>query len=167
MMTSSTLAVPNDRPPAPTGAARQGLITEQYPQVAGGLLNPLLDLLGESRGAFDGDLDKFLVFLVIAVRTAQHPAFRRLSHDQLMSGEIAVFPSLGTNVRSIAASIGVPRESVRRKVAQLIARGWVCRRGSDLFVTAQAYRQMVPVRDRIERLALRYFDVTGACLEER
>jgi hypothetical protein len=147
---------------APSEAPRKGVLTERYPRVAGQLLNPLLEMLEQCRHAFAGDLDAFLVFLVIAVRTAQHPAFRRLTPEQLLSDEIAVFPSLGTNVRSVAASIRMPRESVRRKVLWLIDRGWVARRGTGLFLTAKTYRQLVPVHAGMERLALRYFELVAA-----
>jgi hypothetical protein len=152
---------------APPSARRQDRFTEHYPSLAAELLNPLLDLLGRSREAFDGDLDTFLILLVILARTAQHPQFRKLTQGSLLSGEVAALPSLRTNLRSIAASIGVPRESVRRKVSVLVERGWVVRAGRDLFLDAEAYRRLVTVHTGVERLAVRNFDVISAALGAR
>jgi hypothetical protein len=54
--------------------------------------------------------------LSVAIRTTEHTAFATFSQAQLLSGEVPIFPTLGTNVRSIADSIGAPRETIRRKV---------------------------------------------------
>ena len=140
-------------------------IGEQYPRIASELLNPLLDLLTRSRDACGGDVEKFLIVLAVAVRTAQHPKFKALSPEQLLSGEIEVFPSLRTNIRSIADSMGMPKETVRRKVLELSEAGWMMRDGRDVFFTTRAYQELVPVRESIERLALRHFEVVSACLE--
>jgi hypothetical protein len=50
-----------------------------------------------------------------------------------LSAEQAMLPC---NVHSIAVACGLPRETVRRKVASLVERGWLRRSGrGDLFVT--------------------------------
>jgi hypothetical protein len=134
--------------------------------VATALLNPLLEMLSCSRDACGGDADKFLIVLAVVIRAAQHPIFQTLSPEDLISGEIPVFPSLGVNVRSIATSIGIPKESVRRKILELVKEGWIVRRGRDLYCTAEAYRQLAPVSESLQRLALRHFDVVSACLED-
>ena len=140
-------------------------IGEQYPRIASELLNPLLDLLTRSRDACGGDVEKFLIVLAVAIRTAQHPEFKALSQEQLLSGEIEVFPTLRTNIRSIADSMGMPKETVRRKVLELSEAGWMMRDGRDVFFTTRAYQELVPVRESIERLAFRHFEVISACLE--
>jgi hypothetical protein len=140
-------------------------IGEQYPRIASELLNPLLDLLTRSRDACGGDVEKFLIVLAVGVRTAQHPAFKGLSQERLLSGELKVFPTLRTNIRSIADSMGMPRETVRRKVHELTETGWMVRDGRDVFFTAKAYQELVPVRECIERLAFRHFEVISACLQ--
>jgi DNA-binding IclR family transcriptional regulator len=75
-----------------------------------------------------------------------------------------VFPSLGTNVRSVAESIGVPKETVRRKVGQLAQAGWIARQGNELRFTALAYQQLAGVRVTIEQLAVRNFEVVAELL---
>jgi hypothetical protein len=50
-----------------------------------------------------------------------------------------------TNVGSIAAALGIPRESVRRKVSELVAAGWVARdEAGHLGVTPRAAADLGP-----------------------
>lgn len=132
----------------------RALAAEHYPVIATELLSPLLRLLMLCRKHCQGDVDKFLVLLVVAVRTTQHKDFARYTPEQLISGELPVFPSLGTNCRSIADSLGMPKESARRKVAELVAAGWLARQGNRLHFTAKAYLALAPVRVQIETLAV-------------
>jgi hypothetical protein len=137
------------------------LVEDSYPVIAKDLLNPLLELLLLSRDYCGGDVDKFLVLLVVGIRTTEHKAFAGYSQAELLSGDIAVFPGLGTNVRSIAASTGIPKETVRRKVAELVEAGWFAREGHNLYFTARAYQVLAPVREAVERLAVHYHDVVA------
>lgn len=136
-------------------------VAENYPVIAHELLRPLLDLFSIARELCGGDADKFLIMLVVANRTTEHKLFASYSQQQLLSGEVPVFPGLGTNVRSIADSIGAPRETVRRKVAELIDAGWIIRRGTDLYFTAIAYQQLAGARIAIEQLAVRNFEIVA------
>jgi hypothetical protein len=135
------------------------LVADNYPVIAHGLLRPLLDVFSVSRGACGGDIDKFLIMLVVAIRTTEHKLFATYSQAQLLSGEIPVFPSLGTNVRSVADSIGAAKETIRRKVGELVEAGWIARQGNELRFTTLAYQQLAGVRVAIEHLAVRNFDV--------
>ena len=141
-------------------------VAANYPVIAHELLRPLLDLFSVSRELCGGDADKFLVMLVVANRTTEHKLFASYSQSQLLSGEVPVFPGLGTNVRSIAESIGAPRETVRRKVTELIAAGWIARQGTDLYFTATAYQHLAPARVAIEQLAVRNFAVVAELLRQ-
>lgn len=143
------------------------LVAENYPALALRLLRPLLDLFALAREGCGGDLDKFLIMLVIAVRTTEHGLFATYSQAQLLSGEIPVFPTLGTNARSIAASVGLPRESVRRKVAELVEAGWIKRQGNELQFTTAAYQDLAPVRVAIEQLAVRNFDTIASLIRSK
>ena len=66
-----------------------------------------------------------------------------------------VLPGFGTNMRSLAESTGIPRETVRRKVALLIARGWVVTDEGTLYYTIDGYRSVEPARDAIMRMYVR------------
>jgi CRP-like cAMP-binding protein len=139
--------------------ALRNLVAENYPAVARSLLQPLLHLLIMSREACGGDVDKFLIMLVIAIRTTEHVSFATYSQAELLSGEIPIFPTLGTNVRSVAESTGTPKETVRRKVGELVKTGWISREGHELRFTALAYQQLADVRIAIEHLAVSNFEV--------
>jgi CRP-like cAMP-binding protein len=135
------------------------LVADNYPAIARSLLRPLLNLLSVSREACGGDVEKFLIMLVVAVRTTEHERFATYSQSQLLSGEIPIFPTLGTNVQSVAESTGTPKETVRRKVGELVKAGWISRQGNELRFTALAYQQLAGVRVAIEQLAVRNFEV--------
>ncbi len=135
------------------------LVADHYPTIARSLLRPLLHLLSISREACGGDVDKFLIMLVIAIRTTEHEGFATYSQAQLLSGEVPIFPTLGTNVRSVAESTGTPKETVRRKVGELIEAGWISRERNELRFTAVAYQELAGVRVAIEELALSNFHV--------
>ena len=136
------------------------LVHRNYPGVAKDLLNPLLEMMRLSRVHCGGDMDKFLILLVVGVRALEHPAFAAYSPEAL--SDAPELPSLGTNVRSIAASIGIPKETVRRKVCELVDAGWFERRAGALHYTADAYRQLAPVRASLQEMAVRYFEVVAA-----
>jgi hypothetical protein len=149
---------------------RQGLlrlVAGNYPVIAHSLLRPLLDLFSVSRQACGGDMDKFLIMLVVAIRTTEHKLFATYSQAQLLSGEIPVLPSLGTNVRSVADSVGAPKETVRRKVGELVEAGWIARKDNELYFTALAYRQLGGARVAIEHLAVRNFETVADLVRQQ
>jgi DNA-binding IclR family transcriptional regulator len=85
----------------------------------------------------------------------------------LLSGEIPIFPTLGTNVRSVAESTGTPKETVRRKVGELIEAGWISRQGNELRFTALAYQELAGARVAIEDLAVSNFQVVADLARRR
>jgi hypothetical protein len=141
------------------------LLYDNYATVAKDLIAPLLDLLGVSRAAFAGDLDKLLIILVVAQRTAQDKNVVGLRLEDVMSGAVEAYPSLRTNVRSIAESTGIPRETVRRKAADLVAAGWLARQGDDLSYTPEGSRAMAPVREAMLQAAARLHATVAAVTE--
>lgn len=138
---------------------RAHFLQENYPGVASGLLRPLVHVFSAAREVCGGDLDKFLMLLVIAMRTTEHPEFKRLTHSQIMTGEPGVLPSLGANIRSIAASLDIPKETARRKLADLVVAGWLVRVHWDIRLTAAGYAAIDPVRARIQAMALNHHDL--------
>ena len=145
---------------------RKGLLAELHPKIAFDLLQPLIELFSVARSVCGGDPDKFLILLVVGVRTAAHPAFKRFSQADLQAGSVPVMPSLGTNMGSIAASLGIPKETTRRKLAELYETGWLVRAGSDVRLTAKGYQELAPVRERIQALALRNADLIDAVVAQ-
>ena len=143
------------------------LVEWHYPAIAHSLLRPLLDLFSVSREACGGDIDKFMIMLVVAVRTTEHRTFATYSQAQLLSGEIPVFPSLGTNVRSVADSIRAPKGTVRRKVGELVEAGWIARQRNELRFTSLAYQRLAGARVAIEHLAVRNFEVVADLIRQQ
>ncbi len=139
--------------------ALKHLLANHFPQIAAEVLDPLVRFLHVARNLCDGDIDKFLVLTVIALRTSQHPAFRAATPEQIAGGQMPIFPSLGVNVRSIAESLDIPKETVRRKVQDLVAAGWIVREGGALHLTQRAYRDLAPVRDELESMVARLYNV--------
>jgi len=62
----------------------------------------------------------------------------------------------------MAASLGMPRESVRPKVLGLIEAGWLVWQDRKLFLTARAYRELAPVGEALQRLAVANFETLSA-----
>src|SRR5215469_13027828 len=124
------------------------------PPISDELVPPFLELLQLVRTICDGDLDKGIILLAIVERTVRHPAYRETTVAQRLEGEVPVFPNIGVNARSIAESSGIPRESVRRKVAEMVTDGWITQAGRNLHFTAEAYRAFTPARNAIVQLAI-------------
>lgn len=142
------------------------LVSENYPRIATDLLTPILELLRLAREHCGGDVDKFLLILVVAIRTTRHPEFWSYTPQELISGEVPVFPGYGTNSRSMAESLNIPKETVRRKVSELVEEGWLVRNGPRLFFAAKAYQELAPVREQIERLAVLNYLAVGRLLRQ-
>jgi len=158
----------NNRPgrPSPDASAPalRALLDREFNAIATDILAPLIDLLIVSRRYFGGDVDKFLLMLVVGVRTSADPRFLCLSEAERSKGDSAL-PGLGTNVRSMAASLDMPRVSVRRKVVEMIDAGWLAWEDRKLHLTARAYRELAPVREALERLALTNYEALSALVE--
>jgi hypothetical protein len=150
--------------PEPTLKRIQEEIEAHYPVIAADLLEPLLRFMTVARDVLGGDAEKILVMLVVSVRTKQHPDFVELTPEQLSSGEMPVLPSLGVNIRSIADSTGIPKETVRRKAAELVDAGFLARKGGDFRYTAEGYEAVASAREALERLAARNYQIVSQLL---
>ena len=144
--------------------ALRRLVSENYPQIAANLLEPLFDVMRLAREACGGDMDKAFIILVVAIRTAGHPDFSSYTKEQLETGSVHL-PSLGTNVRSIADSLGAPRETVRRKVRELVEAGWIAQEHHELSYTPQAAKQLSAVRSSVEQMAVKNFETVAGLLQ--
>lgn len=131
------------------------LLRRQYPYLAKDLIAPFLEVLRAGRTLCDGDLDKLFIVLVVGMRTAEDRRVLDIDPDDVLSGAIDTYPSLSTNVRSIADSTGIPKESVRRKVAALVEAGWIRREDNSLSLAPHASRQLTEFREQLFQLAIR------------
>jgi DNA-binding MarR family transcriptional regulator len=84
--------------------------------------------LVECRRVCDGDLDLFLVLMIIGERTFNsRNAPPKMSLAEFFDGRVANLAPTAINLQSIADYSGIPRETVRRKLDSLIEKGWVAR----------------------------------------
>jgi hypothetical protein len=85
-------------------------------------------LLVHLRTRFEGDLDLALILAVIGSRTQKNIWAQELAElGQLTNVCDTNGRQLPINIQSVADYSGIPRETVRRKVAILQDRGWVTR----------------------------------------
>jgi hypothetical protein len=85
-------------------------------------------LLTQLRARFDGDLDLVLVLAVIGGRIrSDHWSSALVSARELTTNKDHEDRQYPINIQSVAEYSGIPRETVRRKVAVLQRKGWVTR----------------------------------------
>jgi hypothetical protein len=100
-----------------TAPIRAALMTN-YADVQYHFVQFLADHLTDCRKTFGGDFDCVMVLAVLGQR------FLGAYHD-LAPGEIPDEARIWMSALRISDVTGIPRESVRRKLAQLLAKGWV------------------------------------------
>jgi Fic family protein len=120
-------------------ALTRRLIREEFSQIQPLWVERELMMLTALRRKFGNDLDKPIILGAIGQFMFQNTQGASHRYDDHSSGNQPVRPSRLTNIESISTSTGIPRESVRRKVGELLEIGWLTRdTKGGLFVTAQA-----------------------------
>lgn len=101
-------------------------------------------LLVQLRNRFDGDLDLLLVLAVIGERTRPESwTPELLTYQQMTSGNADEHLQYPINTQSVSEYSGIPRETVRRKVAILQSKGWVTKdSGGRLAVSQTAAKDL-------------------------
>ena len=132
-------------------------IGRRSPALALPLNQPLVNFLVLSRAICGDDLDAVLVLLVIIQRANRHPDFAGLEPDNLRLKPPDELPSLGINLRSVADSTGIPRETVRRKVKALAERGLVEVHERGVRFTPRGYQAVAPAREELVKLMARVY----------
>jgi hypothetical protein len=100
----------------------------------------LTDLLWQARRACGGDLDNFLLLLAIARRNRPEA-----EPDPTSRGK-------GAYAQSMAAALAMPRETVRRKVAAMVAQGWLVRVEGRLHLAPDGKARLAPLWRLAQRL---------------
>lgn len=109
-------------------------------------IHNLTRFLIDCRKAFDGDLDMLLILSLIDDRTfSPRHTDQALDYDGLRDGLTDETPQPDISLRSIADFSGIPRESVRRKISQLVKLGCVAQqRDGALRATRRAKKTLEP-----------------------
>lgn len=103
----------------------------------------------ECRRHFGGDLDRFLVLCVVGDRSLSRGRTRPdLTYAEFEAGEAGLIMPEPLNARSISDYSGIPRETVRRKVQELMDLGWVERDDSGyLRATTKVRTDLAPLTE--------------------
>ena len=127
----------------------EGLVRDKFGVIWPEHVETLTRFLIECRRHFRGDLDLFLVLCVIGDRTfSRENTPPEMTYDDFNDPLNNPVVPEGLNSRSIADFSGIPRETVRRKVQDLVGLGWVLRdENGHLRATDKARTDLLPVTE--------------------
>jgi len=115
---------------------------EDYPRFQYAFVEFLVAHLTDVAKAFDGDLHQALSLAVIG-----QVRLRALVQAELTGDAVPAPEALAITASRLADVSGIPRETVRRKLKLLEARGWIARRPDGaVYLVADATGQDVPAR---------------------
>jgi hypothetical protein len=145
------------------------IIENYYPHLSKPVNRLLVRSVVQGRQLCGGDLDKLLVLQVIILRMNEHPDYPELLPGEMLTGKVDPLPALPVSVQSIADITDIPRESVRRKVGELVRAGWVERIGTShlLRLTPRGYVDIHPLRETFISLVTECVVTTDHILAER
>lgn len=132
MNAASSLALADDAPPeieswtAPTEGYLQQDVMRFFYRWGGHLSSTLITV----RSRFDGDLDQYLLYLVFLLAEIS---------ESVPRGPATLHRRRGLNALSLAEITQIPRETTRRKLLNLVERGYLVREPDGLFTLGQAY----------------------------
>jgi hypothetical protein len=86
-----------------------------------------LKLMVELRRVFGNDLDKVIILSTIGRRMIRDSSLPQVSHADARSRPFPQRAGADINIDALSRASGIPRESVRRKVNELVAAGFVAR----------------------------------------
>lgn len=114
------------------------------------------------RRVCDGDLDLFLVLTIVGERsfTARN-APPGMSLEEFAQRPVSTVRPEAINLQSIADYSGIPRETVRRKLAALVQRGWIRRDESGYYAATDQAKDNL---SDLTNSALRYLREIEAAL---
>jgi hypothetical protein len=107
----------------------EALFRSDFARFQGLWVEEHLRLMTALRQFVGNDMDKIMIMAAIGQQQLRTPALQARPYAPDAGGALAGDPARYTNVEGLAAATGIPRESVRRKVGELIAAGWVERVG--------------------------------------
>jgi hypothetical protein len=127
-----------------------------------------LAILTSLRQMFGNDLDKPIILAVIGQFMFENGDYESKRYADQGDSDRSLRSDRLTNVESVATSAGLPRESVRRKVGELIDVGWVTRdEKGGLKITPRATAGLDGTTQEAFRLLADMFVEIMAALEEK
>jgi predicted transcriptional regulator len=117
--------------PLPKSSKFAGLVRllyqQRFPEAQGLWVEGFLRLMVELRRVFGNDLDKVIILSAIGQQLLLDARLPARTYDQWIDTPLVEGRERVTNIDALARATGIPRESVRRKVNELIADGLVVR----------------------------------------
>jgi hypothetical protein len=140
--------------PTSAGSSADDQVELNFGRIWPAHVGALSEFLINSRKAFDGDLDLFLIMAVIGDRTfSARRAPGDITYAEWQGASMPVAPPEDINIQSIADYSGIPRETVRRKLQCLIAREWVSRDDNGFVVATMKSKDDL---EALTAVAIRY-----------
>jgi hypothetical protein len=119
------------------------IIGERFSHIQPIWVEQHLRVLIALRAEFGADIDKAIILGLIGQRMMQMKDAPSVAYQSVMTEGTPAFQARFTNIESIAAGSGIPRETVRRKVGELEARGWLNRNErNEINVAVPAVQQL-------------------------
>ncbi|MGL4543112.1 MAG: hypothetical protein ACRCUI_11440 [Polymorphobacter sp.] len=133
----------------PSSAAFRGLVTQlfsaDFPAAQSAWVEEFLLLLVELRHAFGNDIDKVIILSLIGQQFLRTPALPAIPQAATQTGQPPDPARRSTNIDALVRASRIPRESVRRKVNELIADALVERlENGGLAIRAGASARLAP-----------------------
>lgn len=101
------------------------IVSVNFSQIQPVWVEEHLKLLCNFRSIFGNDLDKIIILAVIGQLMFKFSLAQPFKYEELLTTDLPLNRSSLINVESIAGSTQIPRETVRRKVSELVALGWI------------------------------------------
>ncbi|WP_309643248.1 Lrp/AsnC family transcriptional regulator [Phenylobacterium sp.] len=143
----------------------EDLLAENYSRVAARLLESLVEFLSVGRHAY-GDLERLLLFVIIAQRAYSDRTYSEAALGSDPPGAAHLTP-LSTNILSLAEAASLPRETVRRKINELVDRGVVTRVGVNVALTPLGIDSLALARKALIRFTAQQHSVLAKLLAEQ
>jgi hypothetical protein len=124
----------------------------------------LIRHLIECRRTFGGDLDLFLVFSIIGERSfTPRNVPESMTEQEFRASPVSTVQPVAINLQSLADYSGIPRETVRRKLAALIDMGWIERDAQGLIVVTDQAKDGLAA---LTQSSVRYLRDLAAAFDE-
>jgi hypothetical protein len=118
-------------------------------------------------GLFEGDFDLLIITAAVGLAAVEHrvrdPDFKTRFGN--IDEKLGLDGQRGTNATSLAATTGLPRETVRRKILRLIELGIVARRDSGDFVLQPGTLQSPPFARVFSSISDETVRMVNECIE--
>jgi Crp-like helix-turn-helix domain len=103
------------------------MIEERFSHIQPIWVERHLEVLMALRSEFGADIDKTIIIGLIGQRMMKMQDPPTVGYVSMLTEEVPAMHGRFTNIESIAAASGIPRETVRRKVRELEDKGWIKR----------------------------------------